>query len=105
MLHLVWTRILGSVKILIHIANFTGCNLVKLVTEACKKPVLIETGPDAGVGIVEINKYLILQNKKRLRRYKRHRNRPLKKLPETVSDIRTARDIKEALFRTGTCHN
>lgn len=64
MLHLVWAGILRSVKILIHIANFTGGNFIKLVTKACKKPVLIEAGSDACVGIVEINKNLILQNKK-----------------------------------------
>ena len=60
MLHLVWARIVRPVKILVHIANFAGCNFIKLVTKACKKPVLIETGSDARINIVEINKNLIL---------------------------------------------
>ena len=64
MLHLVRAGTIRSVKVLVKVANFTGYNFIKLVAKARKKPVLIETGSDADVGIVEINKYLILQNKK-----------------------------------------
>lgn len=67
MIHLVWARIRWIVNILVHIANFTGCNFIKLVTKTCKKPVLIETGSKTYFGVIEINKNFILQNEKRLR--------------------------------------
>ena len=105
--HLVRTSAVRSVNELIHIAQFNGRNWVDFVTQSNECPVLIVTLRNKTriiINIRQADKQFTLNDKTKIRIYRRHWNCKFNELAESMTYIIWARHgrivVKESLLKT-----